>query len=214
MWHYVKNKNNQKWVHGALLQKSRFFLCFEIGERTYSTCKVLISKVHKHLRQAICFVSDGYAEYKKAIEKEFERSIQKITHLMMVKVHKGNRFKEKFKRISIGTKALFNVSGLVTEHIERLFLTMRQKIKCLNRKSLSFSKLKECFEDRMWIFLWNYNYVFYHKTLRDRLVSANDIPKFESRHINKTPAMKEGLVLEKLTMYYLFHKKIQATLGP
>lgn len=152
--------------------------------------------------------------YKKAIEEEFKTSIQKVTHLMIVKKHEDNRFKEKVKKVSIGSRSLLNIVGLVTEHIERLFLTIRQRMKCLNRKSLSFSKSNKCLENKMFIFLWNYNYVFYHKTLREKLPDANNTSNYAYKYTHKTPAMKEGLVPKRLTIDYLFHKRIDLSLSP
>ncbi len=64
-------------------------------------------------------------------------------------------------------------SGL-TSYIERLNNTLRQRISCLGRKTLSFSKTLENHIGAIWMFIHDYN-----RLVREKL-AAREEPVFSS----------------------------------
>jgi len=88
-----------------------------------------------------------------------------------------------------------------TSFIERFNLTLRQHVSYLTRKTLGYCKNKSNFKHVLWINLYNYNYIQFHKSLR---VKITESPKsFKKRYRHYTPAMKMDLTQTALTWRYL-----------
>ena len=111
------------------------------------------------------------------------------------------RFKHKLitikKEFIKGTVNDFPEKSCNTSFIERFNLTLRQHVSFLRRKTIGYCKSKVNFNTVMWINLYNYSYIQFHRSLKIRINDNND--KFKKRYDHYTPAMKIGLTRSALT---------------
>ncbi len=95
-------------------------------------------------------------------------------------------------------------------YVERINLTLRQRISFLRLKSLGFCKKKGKFNHILWINLFDYNYRRMHKNLRIPLEQEKrDL--FQKRWRHRTPAMAMGLTQKQLSWRFLLVAPIPAT---
>ncbi len=62
-----------------------------------------------------------------------------------------------------GTEEDFPEKTQNTSYIERFNLTLRQHVAYLTRKTLGYCKNKQHFKQILWINLFNYNYIQFHR---------------------------------------------------
>jgi hypothetical protein len=72
----------------------------------------------------------------------------------------------------------------------------------LIRKTLGYAKSKINFSEVLWINLFDYNYLQYHKSLR--ICINNQTERFTKRYFHRTPAMAMGLISQPLSWRFLF----------
>jgi type I site-specific restriction endonuclease len=93
------------------------------------------------------------------------------------------------------------VQDLRLAYVERLNLTLRQRISYLQRKTIGYCKKKIHAAQMLWINLVDYNYCQFHKSLRIDMTGKKE--KFKKRYQHITPAMKIGLTTSQLNWRYL-----------
>ena len=96
-----------------------------------------------------------------------------------------------------------------TSFIERFNLTLRQHGSILARKTLGYGKNKVNFKYILWINLYNYNYIQFHRSLRIKI--SENPQKFKKRYQHYTPAMKMDLTKTALIWRYLLTAPIPTT---
>jgi len=192
LWSYIKNKSNQVWVFIALESKTKFWINFELGSRTTCTANRLVKNLKRLAgfgKDLLRITTDKLAAYKTAIEK-YMNDIPYV-YLQIVK----RKFKHKLitikKAFIKGTANDFPEKTCNTSFIERFNLTLRQHVSYLLRKTLGYCKSKANFNTVMWINLFNYNYIQFHDSLKEKINANNE--KFQKRYHHNTPAMKMGL---------------------
>ncbi len=143
--------------------------------------------------------TDKLAAYKNALAN-IMGDIQYV-YLQIVKRRVKRRLVTVKKFFVKGTAEDFPGKVQNSSFIERLNLTLRQHVSYLQRKTLGYCKSKINFSIIMWINLFNYNYIQFHKSLRVR-INDND-EKFVSKFEHNTPAMKIGLTNSQLNWRYM-----------
>ncbi len=133
MWSFVGHKGNKQWIWLALDISTKEIVGAYIGERSIDGARGLWNSLPGVYRQC-AFVSTmrsiiAYTDFWSAYEEIFPK-----------KRH----------------KAVSKTSGL-TNYIERLNCTLRQRISRLVRKTLSFSKKLENHIGVIWYFIHHYN---------------------------------------------------------
>jgi len=202
LWSYLRGKSHQLWVFIALDAPTKFWINFELGSRTNNTAGRLVSQLKRFYGQTknvIKITTDKLAAYKNALKKHFTDI--PYHYLQIVKVRFKRRLATVKKNFVKGEEKDFPQGTQNTSFIERFNLTLRQHVSCLARKTLGYCKSKRYFNHNLWINLYNYNYIQFHKSLREKI---NESPvKFKKRYLHNTPAMKMGLTQEALNWRYL-----------
>ncbi len=203
LWSYLKKKKKQLWVFISLEADTKFWINFELGSRTNHTANRLVKGWKDWLRrtpgQVLKVTTDKLAAYKNALSKQLEPS--SYVYLQIVK----KRFKRRLKTVKKcwikGTEKDFPSGTQNTSYIERLNLTLRQRISYLHRKTLGYCKNKNNLERSLWLNLFDYNYCQFHRSLQIDLTGEKI--KFKKRYKEVTPGMKMGLTTAQLNWRYL-----------
>lgn len=127
LWSFVGSKAGQCWLWLALCRRTRQVVAYALGDRTEATCRVLWSRLPRAYRYRRSF-SDFWRAYQNVLPARTHHPVSKE-------------------------------SGQ-TNHVERLnntLNTLRQRLGCLVRKTLSFSKCPVWHEVRVKLFLLRYN---------------------------------------------------------
>ena len=202
LWSYVKNKKKQLWGFTSIDAKSRFWLNFELGSRTKHTANKLLKGLSNMILipngKIIKFTTDKLSAYVHAIEEHF---LGKYAYLQIVK--------KRYKKILITVKKVFVKGSEIdfpgktqnTSYVERHNLTLRDRVSYLGRKTIAYCKKKSHFKRIMWINLFDYNYIRFHKSLRTKISDTSK--KFEKKYIHKTPAMELKITKKQLNWKFL-----------
>jgi len=203
LWSYLKNKSRQLWVFIALESETKFWISFESGSRTLCTANRLVNRLKKSGKwgddHILKVTTDKQAAYKNALTNIM--SDIPYVYLLIVKQRVKRRQVTVKKFFVKGTAEDFSGKTLNTSFIERFNLTLRQHVSYLQRKTLGYCKSKKNFSIIMWINLFNYNYIQFHKNLRMRINENKD--KFVRHFAHYTPAMKIGLTNSHLSWRYM-----------
>lgn len=204
LWSYIKNKGHQLWCFVALESQTKFWIAFELGSRTTHTANRLVSQMKRLGRWSsdtiLRVTTDKLSAYKNALQTYMAGTIPYV-YLQIVKTRVKRRLVTVKKFFVRGASQDFPSKTQNTSFIERLNLTLRQKISFLKRKTLGYCKNKTNFTLVLWINLFNYNYCQFHKSLRVDLTHKPS--KLKKRYQHITPAMKIGLTKCKLNWKYL-----------
>ena len=198
IWSYLQKKKRQLWLFITLESKTKFWVNFELGSRTSHTAHRLLGNIVYLMpwgfEHFLLVTTDKLAAYEKAISNCFQKV--RYAYLQIVKQRRKRRLVTVKKRIVKGKETDFGNKTQNTSYIERLNLTLRQKVSYLQRKTLGYCKNQKNFEGVLWINLFDYNYRAFHKSLRQDLTGKS--LKFKRRYQHLTPAMKMGLTSTQL----------------
>ena len=100
-----------------------------------------------------------------------------------------------------GGKDDFTSKTQNTSYVERHNLTLRDRVSYLGRRTIAYCKSKVQFKRIIWINLFDYNYIRYHKSLRVQITETK--LKFVKKYIHQTPAMKIGITKTALNWRFL-----------
>ena len=211
IWSYLMNKGKSLWVFIALEANTKFWIGFELGSRSVSTANRMILQVKRFgnwcREQVVKITTDKLAAYKNALAKHFVDI--PYHYLQIVKKRIKRRLVTVKKCFVTGTEQDFPEKTQNTSFIERFNLTLRQRVSYLARKTLGYCKNKSNFNCILWINLYDYNYIRFHKSLREKVTSNSG--RFERKYHYCTPAMKMGLTLKPLQWRYLLTAPIPIT---
>lgn len=203
LWSYLKNKKRQLWVFIAMEAKTKFWINFEAGSRTNHTANRLVERLKSLMRvnpsQILRITTDKLAAYKNALEKQLTDI--NYSYLQIVKRRVKRKLKTVSKFLVKGSESDFPAGTQNTSYVERLNLTLRQRISYLQRKTIGYCKKKIHAAQMLWINLVDYNYCQFHKSLRIDLTGKKE--QFKKRYQHITPAMKIGLTTCQLNWRYL-----------
>jgi IS1 family transposase len=199
LWSYLKRKKCPLGVVIPFEVASRFWLGFELGSRTIPTANRLVAqfkRVENWMGETILKVTtDKLAAYRNALEKQFT---QRPYHYLQIVNRRGKRRLMTVKKCFVkGSEEDFPEKTPNTSYIERFNLTLRQQVAYWTRKPLGYCKNKQHFRQILWINLFNYNYLQFHRSLRIKI--NNRTEKFTKKYHSYTPAMKIGLTQSGLT---------------
>ena len=200
LWSYLMNKRKQLWVFIGFEAKTKFWINFELGSRTNNIAQKLVVGIKRLGNcKGVIVTTDKLAAYKNALEKVLKKS---YSYLQIVKQRIGRRLRCVKQELIRGKWKDFPDGTRNTSYIERLNLTLRQNISYLTRKTIGYCKNKTSYKLIMWINLFNYNYIKFHKSLREEI---NKEAKFFTRRYNhRTPAMAIGITDEQFDWKSLF----------
>jgi IS1 family transposase len=203
LWSFIGNKSHQLWVFIAIDAPTKFWINFELGSRTNNTASRLVLQLKSFSSlpkgTIIKFTTDKLAAYKNALQKHF---VEIPYHYLQIVKQRYKRRLVTIKKCFVkGSEKDFPKGTQNTSFIERFNLTLRQHVSYLTRKTLGFCKSKINFEHNLWINLFNYNYIQFHKSLRIKISENSE--KFKKRYQHNTPAMKMGLTKKALSWRYL-----------
>lgn len=214
LWSFLGKKKKQLWVFIGIDVPTRFWINFELGSRTTYIATKLVEGISRLMGNfspgvPLKITTDKLAAYRNAIENIFKS--RNYVYLQIVK--------KRFRKILITVKKCFvkgepkDFPGKTqnTSYIERINLTLRQRISFLRRKSLGFCKKKINFNNVLWINLFDYNYLRMHKSLRTPIDEQGKYDLFQKRWHHKTPAMAMGLTKKQLSWRFLLVAPIPAT---
>jgi IS1 family transposase len=199
LWSYLQNKNRQMWVFVGLDPLSKFWINFELSSRTNNTANKLLKNLKPLLKvnpnDILKVTTDKLSAYKNALEKQFKEI--PYVYLQIVKERVKRKLKTVKKFFVKGKQEDFPEGTQNTSYIERLNLTLRLRISYLHRKTLGYCKKQANLNRTLWINLFDYNYVQFHRSLRIDLTQQKK--QFHKRYKEMTPAMKIGLTSSQLS---------------
>jgi len=208
---YLVTKGKPLWVFIALEAHTKFWIGFELGSRTVYTANRMILQVKRFGRWSsepiVKITTDKLAAYKNALSKHFLDI--PYHYLQIVKRRIKRRLVTVKKCFVRGTEKDFPEKTQNTSFIERFNLTLRQRVSYLARKTLGYCKNKSHFDCLLWINLYDYNYIRFHKSLREKV--TNNSGRFERKYKYYTPAMKMGLTLKPVHWRYLMTTPVPIT---
>jgi len=201
LWNYIKNKRKKVWIFTSIDAQSKFWLNFELGSRTKNTANKLVGKIksmlHLPIGKLIKFTTDKLSAYNHAIKKHFAGQ---CSYLQIVKKRYKMIMKTVKKHIVTGSTTDFPQGTQNTSYIERHNLTLRDRISYLKRKTIGYCKKKTHLKWLLWINLFDYNYITFHKSLRIKIAEKKFMVK---TNIHQTPAMKIGITKSQLNWKFL-----------
>ena len=193
-----------------------------VGERSQAIAQAVLHQIAQLLAPGCIslFLSDGNPSYLTAIVRHFGRWIQPprrhskgsapkprwmplpgLLYAQVVKKMRRRRIIEVKRHVVIGTQAavdeVLRFCGWVinTAFVERLNLSLRQRVAPIRRRSATSCKDEAGLDDQLTLFQVSYNFVLSHASLRLPLaepIATNDNGSAKLWQ-PRTPAMAAGL---------------------
>jgi IS1 family transposase len=210
------------WVWTAIDPETKLLLCVRVGERTLAMAQAVLHQIAGLLAPSCVplFLSDGYAHYLTAIVRHFGCWVQPLRnqpagpvpkprwmplpgllYAQVVKTMKRRRIVAVKHRVVFGTKAavdqVLSACGwqINTSFIERLNLSLRQRVAAIRRRSATSCKGEAGLGHQLALFHVYHNFVLPHVSLRQAL--EEPMPTNGSGSAKQwrpcTPAMAAGL---------------------
>lgn len=211
------------WIWTALDANTRLVVCFLVGDRTLSDCRLFFKDLLARITNKPLFVSDELPHYERVIlenyhtVEEVERTgkrgrpqkpvikiDEEIDYAVVHKTRENGVIKKVETRIVFGSEQRIkerlekSVSNKVnTAYIERSNATLRQNDAHLQRKTYKFSKEKDFLKAKLAIIILFYNFIKPHSGL-----SKNADKTITPR----TPALNAGIICGNWTTKYAFER--------
>ncbi|HIJ01643.1 hypothetical protein J4399_02360 [Candidatus Woesearchaeota archaeon] len=134
-------------------------------------------------KRKVTIFSDGNKQNITAIKNNFPQGT--INYGIRKKIRINQKIVGITNAIIIGN---VNRGEIAINHIDGFCSKLRERISCFTRKARSFSKRKQCIEERLEIFSIQHNFIEQKK--------------------HKTPAMKEEIINKPLTWNTFFQKRL------
>ena len=184
------------WVWTAIDPQSKLLLSVQVGERTLAMAQAMLHQIAQLLAPGCVplFVSDGNPNYLPAIVAHFGRWVQPprrqargsgpkprwmplpaLLYAQVVKTMRRRRLVEVKQRVVVGTKAAVDqvlaTCGwqISTAFVERLNLSLRQRVAAIRRRSATSCKSEEGLSQQLILFQTYHNFVLPHASLRQPL---------------------------------------------
>ena len=211
------------WIWTALDPNSRLILCFLVGKRTLTDCRLFFKDLLERITSKPLFVSDELPHYERVILENFHTQEQvektgkrgrpknpviqideEINYAVVHKTRENGVVKKVETRVVFGNEQRINeqleksVSNKInTAYIERSNATLRQNDAHLQRKTYKFSKEKNFLKAKLAIIILYYNFIKPHSSLSknpDKTITPI------------TPALKAGIIKKNWTTKYGFER--------
>jgi IS1 family transposase len=210
------------WVWVAMDPESKGLLTITVGQRTLAMAQAVLHQV-AGLVAPDClplFLSDGYKEYLTAIVTHFGQWVQcprrqatghppkprwlplpQLLYAQVIKTLRRRRLVEVKHRVVFGTKAavdrVLSACGwqINTAFVERLNLSLRQRVAALGRRSATPCKGEDGLRQQLVRFQVYHNFVLPHASLRQPLLVPEPTNGTGSPKVWRpcTPAMAAGV---------------------
>jgi IS1 family transposase len=210
------------WVWTAMDPQSKLLLSVQVGERTLAMAQAMLHQIAQLLAPGCVplFLSDGYAHYLTAIVTHFGHWVQPprrqargaapqprwmpvpaLLYAQVVKTMRRRRLVAVKHRVVFGTKAaveqVLAACGwqINTAFVERLNLSLRQRVAALRRRSATSCKGEDGLRQQLALFQVYHNFVLPHTSLRQALAGPLSTHGMGSAKVWQpcTPAMAAGL---------------------
>ncbi len=210
------------WVWTAIDPETKLLLCVQVGDRSLAMAQAVLHQIAELLAPGCIplFLSDGYANYLTAIVTHFGHWMQPLRrqakgpapkprwmplpgllYAMVVKTMRRRRIVAVKHRVVFGTRlAIDQVLAacgwqINTAFIERLNLSLRQRVAAIGRRSATLCKSEDGLRQQLALFQVYHNFMLPHASLRQMLLACK--PTGESVSVRlwrpRTPAMAAGL---------------------
>jgi IS1 family transposase len=215
-----------QWVWIGFDPRHKIVVNFVVGRHTQANADKLVRGIKQRVDGHIpFFTSDELKHYDDALLKaygikhEFPRTgkpgrprksiviaPKDLLYAQVVKHRQHGRVVEINTRVVFGTKKAVKAKlkqspvsrHINTSFVERNNLTLRHHNRRLARKTISFSKKRECLEQQLHLAFAYYHFIKPHLGLRQEIIEKN------KKYQNRTPAMAAGLTDHIWTMPELF----------
>jgi IS1 family transposase len=210
------------WVWTAIDPESKLLLSVQVGERTLAMAQAMLHQLAQLLapRCVPLFLSDGYAHYLTAIVTHFGYWVQPprrqvrgsapnprwmplpgLLYAQVVKSYRRRRLVGVKHRVVFGTRlAIEQVLAtcgwqINTAFVERLNLSLRQRVAAMGRRSATPCKSEANLGQQLALFQAYHNFVLPHASLRQALAEPIPTNGTGSAKVWRlcTPAMAVGL---------------------
>jgi IS1 family transposase len=210
------------WVWTAIDPETKLLLCVRVGERTLAMAQAVLHQITGLLAPGCVplFLSDGYAHYLTAIVTHFGCWVQpprnqakgpvpqprwmplpELLYAQVVKTMRRRRMVEVKHRVVFGTQLaieqVLTICGwqINTSFIERLNLSLRQRVAAIGRRSATPCKSEDGLCHQLALFQVYHNFVLPHASLRQALTEPIPTHGSGSAKVWRpcTPAMAAGL---------------------
>jgi IS1 family transposase len=211
-----------RWVWTAIDPESKLLLSAQVGERTLAMAQAVLHHIAQLLAPGCVplFLSDGNPHYLPAIIAHFGYWVQpprrqargpapkprwmplpELLYAQVIKTMRRRRIVEVKRHVVVGTKAavdqvLAACGWLInTSFVERLNLSLRQRVVAIRRRSASPCKSGDGLSHQLVLFQSYHNFVLPHASLRQALAEAIPTNGSGSAKLwrQQTPAMAAGL---------------------
>jgi IS1 family transposase len=211
-----------RWVWTAIDPESKLMLSAQVGDRSQAMSQAILHEIAQLLAPGCVplFLSDGNPSYLLAIVRHFGHWVQPprrhakgsapkrcwmplpgLLYAQVVKKTRRRRIVEIKRHVVIGTQAavdrVLNVWGWMinTSFVERLNLSLRQRVAPIRRRSATSCKGEEGLSHPLILFQVYHNFVLSHASLRQALAEPMATNGAGSAKLwcPRTPAMAAGL---------------------
>ena len=214
--------HSSDWVWTAIDPESKLMLSAQVGERSPAMAQAVLHQITQLLAPGCVplFLSDGNPNYLPAIVSHFGHWVQRprrqargpapkprwmplpgLLYAQVIKCMRRRRIVEVKRQVVIGTQAAVDQVlapcgwQISTAFIERLNLSLRQRVVAIRRRSASPCKSSNGLSHQLVLFQVYHNFVLPHASLRQALVEP--IPTHGSGSAKvwqpRSPAMAAGL---------------------
>jgi len=210
------------WMWTAIDPESKLLLSVQVGERTLAMAQAVLHQIAQLLAPGCVplFLSDDYSHYLTAIAAHCGHWVQsprrqprgpapkprwmplpELLYAQVVKTIRRRRIVEVKHRVVFGTKAavaqVLAACGwqINTAFVERLNLSLRQRVAALGRRSATPCKSEDGLGQQLALFQVYHNFVLPHSSLRQALAEPVPTNGSGSAQVWRpcTPAMAAGL---------------------
>jgi IS1 family transposase len=210
------------WVWTAIDPESKLLLSVQVGERTLAMAQAVLHQVTVLLAPDCIplFLSDGYKDYLTAIVTHFGQWVQSsrrqvtgpapkprwmplpaLCYAQVVKTVRRRRLVRVQHRVVFGTleviQQVLAACGwqIQTAFVERLNLSLRQRVAAMGRRSATLCKSEDGMRQQLALFQVYHNFVLPHASLRQALAAPAPTNGRGSAKVWRpcTPAMAAGL---------------------
>jgi len=210
------------WVWTAIDPESKLLLSVQVGERTLAMAQAMLHQLTQLLAPGCVplFLSDGYPHYLTAIVTHCGHWVQPprqqatgpapkprwmplptLLYAQVIKTMRRRRLVRVSHRVVLGTlEAVQQVLAgcgwqIQTAFVERLNLSLRQRVAAIGRRSATTCKGEEGLRQQLALFQVYHNFVLPHASLRQALAAPLPTHGTGSAKVWQpcTPAMAAGL---------------------
>lgn len=210
------------WVWTAMDPESKLLLSVQVGERTLAMAPAVLHQLAQLVAPGCVplFLSDGYAHYLTAIVTHFGHWVQppqcqgrgpvpkprwmplpEVLYAQVVKTMRRRRLVAVKHRVVFGTQWAIEQAltacgwRINTAFVERLNLSLRQRVAAMGRRNATPCKSVEGLGQQLALFQVYHNFVLPHASLRQALVVPVATNGRGSAKVwrPRTPAMAAGL---------------------